>query len=163
MTAESLRKRCPGVPSCDCTYSGRGSGQDRWADSSPQRFLLPGRELAVQALTCPLHGKQLELLLPVHLSAPPPSPGHMPAAAQCPWPCPWLGTQRAGSLENVLTALRRKLPRAPGTPAFGHELRRRRLMALGPKGCRQESQSCSHHYYKVWDLGVKKKSNILPK
>lgn len=82
--------------------------------------------------------------MPVYLNAISQSLVHTlsAAAAQRPSALPLA----AGSLGKVLTAqlAGEGQPRTLGTPAFGlKELRRRHVIALEPKGFRQESQSFS--------------------
>lgn len=139
------------------------AGQDHWADSSPQRFLLPLRELAFPGshLFSPRETAGITFACPpqCHLQKPGPKPSAT-AAHSTHWLCRWLRTQRAGSLEKVLTAqmVKATIPIHFGTSAFGLELRKRHIIALGPKGFIKESQSFIYYFYTVWNFGFKKKN-----
>lgn len=83
------------------------SGQDRWADSSPQRFLLPVRELACPGSHSfsPRETAGITFACPpqCHLQNPRPEPSA--TAAQYPWALPLAEIQNAGCLEKCAHSL----------------------------------------------------------
>lgn len=78
------------------------SGQDRWPDNTPCRFLLPVREPALPGSHSLSPREAAGILLPVYLNAISKSLVNMLSAAAA--PCPSALPLAAGSLGKVLTA-----------------------------------------------------------